>query len=77
VVAWLQDDVLQRLVPPKGLRKGPKQRVRRPSQLELAMEGPRLSPRSKRAGAGAGCLDAVDAVSSSSDSEDLEGSNGL
>jgi hypothetical protein len=54
VVAWLQDDVLQRLLPPKGLRKGPKRRVRRPSQSELAMEGPRSTPRSKRAGAGTG-----------------------
>jgi hypothetical protein len=81
VVAWLQDDVLQRLLPPKGPRKGPKRRVGRPSLAELAMEG----PRSKRTGAGAdagvgasaGCLNAVDIVSSSSDSEDLEGSSGL
>jgi hypothetical protein len=85
VVAWLQDDVLQRLLPPKGPRKGPKRRVGRPSQSELAMEGPRSTPRSKQAGAGTGasagastgCLDAVDTVSSSSDSEDLEGSNSL
>jgi hypothetical protein len=54
VVAWLQDDVLQRLLPPKGPRRGPKRRVGRPSQSELAMEGPRSTLRSKQAGAGAG-----------------------
>jgi hypothetical protein len=67
------------LLPPKGLRKGLKRRVRRLSQSELAIKG----PRSKRTGAGAGagvgasagCLDAVDIASSSSDSEDLEGSS--
>ena len=75
MVAWLQDDVLQRLLRPRGPRKGLKRRVGRPSRSELAMEG----PRSKRtgAGAGAGCLDAVDIASSSSDSKDLEGSNSL
>jgi len=66
VVAWLQDDVLQRSIPARGPRKGPKRRVGRPLLSELAAAGAR---------ARAGCLDAVDAGSSSSDLEDSEGSN--
>ena len=54
MVAWLQNDILQCLLPPRGLCKGPKQHVRRPLQSELAIEGPRLTSRSKQAGAGTG-----------------------
>jgi hypothetical protein len=44
VVAWLQDDVLQRLTPPNGPCRGPKRWVGRPSQLELAKDGQQSRP---------------------------------
>jgi len=59
-------------MPPKGPRKGPKRRVKRPSLSELAIEGPRSKQTSAGVGASAGCLDAVDIASSSSDSKNLE-----
>jgi hypothetical protein len=40
VVSWLQDEVLQRSLPPKGPRRGRRRPVGRPPQLEVAMGGP-------------------------------------
>jgi hypothetical protein len=51
VVAWLQDDVLQRLTPPNGPCRGPKRWVGRPSQLESAKDGQQSRPGPAAAGA--------------------------
>jgi hypothetical protein len=67
VVGWLQDEVLQRTVPPKGLRKGRRRPAGRPTQLGAAVEGSQLPTGPRKAGP------SPDSGEDSSEEEEEEG----
>jgi hypothetical protein len=83
-VSWLQDEVLQRTIPPKGLRKGRRRPAGRPTQLEaqleaqlgaqlgVAVEGSRLPTGPRKAGASPSGIGTVDAVMAGPDLEEEE-----
>jgi hypothetical protein len=79
-VSWLQNEVLQQTILPKGLCKGCRQPAGRPTQLEaqlgMATKGSQLPTRPRKAGPSSGGVDTVNAVIASPDSSEEEEEGG-